>query len=289
MFDTDKRRGFTLAEVLVTLGLIGAISALTIPTLAFNYKAKVLEEQFRSTYSDIRQIASMINFEHMDVGQRARFLELDEWEQEFSNYLNGGNKLTEDSPANTATALRDFYKEAGGAPGPYRFGLSESGQRQAVDDFVCNGGNIWIDSKGRTWSFKDTDINRFICVDINGPANPNRYNIDIFAFIPMTASMVAAYVYNDADNPNDYTGTIVPCDIERLHNDYNLGDVEPEFKDGSSVVYDASEPSALDACPFFEPVENIPPVDKTTRNGVSARGRTITRQNNYWKDYINYK
>lgn len=54
MKNINKKRGFTLAEVLVTLGLIGAISALTIPTLAFNYKAKVLEEQFRSTYSDVR-------------------------------------------------------------------------------------------------------------------------------------------------------------------------------------------------------------------------------------------
>lgn len=45
----NKKSGFTLAEIMVTLGLIGAISALTIPTLAYNYRSKVLEEQFRST------------------------------------------------------------------------------------------------------------------------------------------------------------------------------------------------------------------------------------------------
>ncbi len=53
----------------VTLGLIGAISAITIPTLAYNYRAKVLEEQFRSTYSDIKQIGTMINYQKGDVGE----------------------------------------------------------------------------------------------------------------------------------------------------------------------------------------------------------------------------
>ena len=35
----NKKSGFTLAEIMVTLGLIGAISAITIPTLAYNYRS----------------------------------------------------------------------------------------------------------------------------------------------------------------------------------------------------------------------------------------------------------
>lgn len=33
-----KKYGFTLAEVLITLGIIGVVAALTIPTLMQNYK-----------------------------------------------------------------------------------------------------------------------------------------------------------------------------------------------------------------------------------------------------------
>ena len=44
---TVKKFGFTLAEVLVVLGLIGSVSAITIPNLAYNYRAKVLEEQLQ--------------------------------------------------------------------------------------------------------------------------------------------------------------------------------------------------------------------------------------------------
>ena len=35
-----KKRAFTLAEVLITLGIIGVVAALTIPTLINNYQTK---------------------------------------------------------------------------------------------------------------------------------------------------------------------------------------------------------------------------------------------------------
>ena len=36
-----KKRGFTLAEVLITLGIIGVVAAMTIPTLITNYQKRV--------------------------------------------------------------------------------------------------------------------------------------------------------------------------------------------------------------------------------------------------------
>lgn len=36
-------QGFTLAEVLITLGIIGVVAALTIPNLVANHRAKELE------------------------------------------------------------------------------------------------------------------------------------------------------------------------------------------------------------------------------------------------------
>ena len=41
-----KNSGFTLAEVLITLGIIGVVAALTIPTLMTNLKAQKLPSQF---------------------------------------------------------------------------------------------------------------------------------------------------------------------------------------------------------------------------------------------------
>jgi type II secretory pathway pseudopilin PulG len=289
VFNFNKKSAFSLAEVLVTLGLIGAVSALTIPTLAYNYRAKVLEEQFRSTYSDIRQIGTMINYDKGDVGVFANKASFSDWEKEFVNRLNGGNKLlATPSPSKIKQSLKDFYRSGGGSPGPYYFSLNNSGQREEVGGsggtaYLCDNGNIWLDSKGRIWTFNTE--NRIICVDINGTANPNRYNIDIFSFTPMSSEMVATWVYDDRDHPTDYTGAIVPCDIEQQHRN-NLGNTIPvKQADGK---YKKGTGSALDYCPFNEPIENIAAVN-SYKKGKSAKGKPVTTSNNYWKDYINYK
>lgn len=43
--------GFTLAEVLITLGIIGIISAMTLPQLLSSYRKKVVENQLKNMYT----------------------------------------------------------------------------------------------------------------------------------------------------------------------------------------------------------------------------------------------
>ena len=43
----SQSKAFTLAEVLITLGIIGIVSAITIPALITKYRVKVLEAQFK--------------------------------------------------------------------------------------------------------------------------------------------------------------------------------------------------------------------------------------------------
>ncbi len=52
---SSNRKGFTLAEVLVTLGIIGVVAAMTMPVLIGNYQKKVLNDQFKKSYSLIQQ------------------------------------------------------------------------------------------------------------------------------------------------------------------------------------------------------------------------------------------
>ena len=48
-----KKSAFTLAEVLITLGVIGVVAALTLPTLITNYKNKVYVNQLKATLSTL--------------------------------------------------------------------------------------------------------------------------------------------------------------------------------------------------------------------------------------------
>ena len=46
-----SKKGFTLAEVLITLGIIGIVAALTLPSLVSNYRKKVTAAKLKQTYS----------------------------------------------------------------------------------------------------------------------------------------------------------------------------------------------------------------------------------------------
>ena len=49
------RSAFTLAEVLITLGIIGVVAAMTLPTLIQNYKKHVVETKLAKFYTTINQ------------------------------------------------------------------------------------------------------------------------------------------------------------------------------------------------------------------------------------------
>lgn len=64
MLNTEK--AFTLAEVLITLGIIGVVAALTLPSLISRYKKQVIAtrlEQFASIWQQAIRMAEIENGE----------------------------------------------------------------------------------------------------------------------------------------------------------------------------------------------------------------------------------
>ncbi|MBQ8460280.1 type II secretion system protein [bacterium] len=57
--DKNKKAAFTLAEVLITLGIIGVVAAMTIPTLMANIKGMRNRAQFKKTLSTLNQAVRM--------------------------------------------------------------------------------------------------------------------------------------------------------------------------------------------------------------------------------------
>ena len=53
--DKVKRKGFTLSEVLITLGIIGIVAAMTLPSLINKAEKMILKNQFKKTYSTLTQ------------------------------------------------------------------------------------------------------------------------------------------------------------------------------------------------------------------------------------------
>ncbi len=81
---------FTLAEVLITLGIIGVVAALTLPSLVGNYKRKVTANKVKKFYSVMSQatgraIAENGSMEYWDgFSSHHNGKEMQQW---FNKYL----------------------------------------------------------------------------------------------------------------------------------------------------------------------------------------------------------
>lgn len=63
-FYDEKQLGFTLAEVLITLGIIGVVAALTMPSLIQNHRKQVVETRLAKFYSVINQAIKLSEVEN---------------------------------------------------------------------------------------------------------------------------------------------------------------------------------------------------------------------------------
>ena len=60
------KRAFTLAETLITLGTIGIVAALTIPSLLTKYSQERTIIQLKKTYTNLQQAVRMASEEYGD-------------------------------------------------------------------------------------------------------------------------------------------------------------------------------------------------------------------------------
>jgi len=61
------KQAFTLAEVLITLAIIGIIAAITIPSIVANHQKRTLETQFAKTYRTLQTAVNLAVAEHGDI------------------------------------------------------------------------------------------------------------------------------------------------------------------------------------------------------------------------------
>ncbi len=65
--NSQRRAAFTLAEVLITLGIIGVVAALTIPSVVQNYRNHSVEAKLKKFYSTFNQAVQRSVAENGDV------------------------------------------------------------------------------------------------------------------------------------------------------------------------------------------------------------------------------
>ena len=100
-YSPRKSAAFTLAEVLITLGIIGVVAAMTMPVLIGNYRKNVVENQLKTVYS---LISNAVRMAEIDNGEGFMFAV----GEEFDNDKN--NNSFEQSEAVFNAYFRRYFK-----------------------------------------------------------------------------------------------------------------------------------------------------------------------------------
>lgn len=174
--------GFTLAEVLITLGIIGVVAALTIPNLMTEMKAKKLKTQFTKSYSAVQQAIRLMEADDVSTDFRTyagstRHTTLAKYMTNVTICSNnvGGNATK------TPAGCHDFYDNSSKSD-DYKY-LSKSG---TLNEGAFNDGQLMLPS-GALIFFDDCPAREGwrgcrVMIDINGIEKPNRLGYDFFAF-----------------------------------------------------------------------------------------------------------
>lgn len=167
LFITFNCKAFTLAEVLITLGIIGVVCAMTIPTLMKNTQDNEFKTAYKKAYSEINQV-------FMQAIQ----------EQSFT-------PRTAAAGDSTATAAEWDVIKAG-------FKIAKECDTSHLSDCWADADTIWggpslgtssysfIDTSGRTWAEGNYNENIYL-VDTNGLKPPNRFGKDRWIFTSQNA------------------------------------------------------------------------------------------------------
>lgn len=88
-----KYNAFTLAEVLITLGIIGVVAAITLPSLVNNYKEKELISRTKKVYSNLQNAILMSQRDMGVIGDNTVMFDVNKTSAEvaenFVKYFNG--------------------------------------------------------------------------------------------------------------------------------------------------------------------------------------------------------
>ena len=166
------KKGFTLAEVLITLAIIGVVAALTIPTVIANYNQKAQYTAFMKSYNTLQNAFTLgmtqngnpaINFDNATEK---------DYEDFFNDYFAKNLKVAAsckgnpDACVSANTPIRYLNGELIGE------NASLHGFAGAYPSVLLQDGSLVVYNHG----------DAYVAVDTNGGKAPNTFGRDLFLF-----------------------------------------------------------------------------------------------------------
>lgn len=212
MKKVQYKTGFTLAEILITIVVIGVIAAVTVPTVIPIFQKKSLEERFAKANSVLKQ--TVVHAEATDGG----FTNWD-WissDITFFRYFTPYLSIVKVCKPNQSGCGEDIeYKYLNGNPAttsPFPTGLTR---------FVTADGALWLIGVNSGCVSKG-EYCALIRVDVNGEAPPNTYGRDLFTFFMLP--------YTNEVRPEGLYEFPLPYDEEKGWIAYEKEEIESDCK-----------------------------------------------------------
>lgn len=178
-----KKKGFTIAEVLITLGIVGVVAALTIPGITESSQKKVYASSLSAAVSDLENaMTSMLMREGRDMLQIT---------PAWTGVLDDGGSTTFEAELKKAmpyetsgigALARQSLKGGAGTEfsGTYKFFANNNalyGLELNTDKSALKEGEIMY--KGGAL----TSVAAEVFIDVNGPNKPNVWGRDTFRYV----------------------------------------------------------------------------------------------------------
>ncbi len=171
---------FTLAEVLITLGIIGIVAAMTLPVLIGKAERYILVQQFKKAYSNIQNIVELVQVENgmpydcYMLGWGSTLTQCPEFHRALLSKFQVIQKCNyDDYNCHPKYKTKDEVLAAGG---------------EEINNTTCSykfsASHFYILKDGSFLILNDKSTNNthqpLFMIDVNGKKGPNKWGYDLF-------------------------------------------------------------------------------------------------------------
>ena len=201
--NSQRKAAFTLAEVLITLGIIGVVAAMTMPAVIQEHREKELAVRARKAFSIVINATKLAQSQNEMIGDNTFLFDplktSAEVAQEYAKYFNGAKVCPSKTSAGCSQYFYDRIKYSISGYSYFFNGwcpliLLPDGSVLAINQltsctqstFMCDAtdpdtGNCTTDSDGKALGqYSNLNYCANIIIDVNGPKPTNQYGRDVY-------------------------------------------------------------------------------------------------------------
>ena len=177
----SRLAAFTLAEVLVTLGIIGVVSAMTVPTLMQNYQRQSYVTQLHKVYNELNQATLRYQTDRNALNLKEAGLTS---QAAAENFIESNFKIVQKCGSNKTPCFASSYKKIAGTS-------SIGWYTPRTNYIIASGTAIGV-------SYRPVgDVLLELYVDTNGAKGPNIAGRDIFAMFVYNNGIIDDFNFSE--------------------------------------------------------------------------------------------